>query len=906
MCEEQKGFHLQKWYADLIDNASGDLTIIYLGELKWSFVHLHFTNILRFLQRDRLISTASFSSYTPPTMDSNLLRIESQETSGQWKSTRPSITERLYENEQGYILWECFMPSADGQIRHNDCIHRGWGYIERLTLTLKPWQLPIHILRWGRFLSNDHAVVWIRWQGDEERFLIFHNGTKHLNGTIDDRTIQFSNYRLILSRRYTLRDGPVMQTVFNPYLWIKRIIPSSFLHHLIECKWQTRSEFYQDDQCLAHGWSIHETVEWKYPANLIGKISYGALFTFILPLLLIFWSRKTEEYVTLSVPSHSVFAVLMIAIGVFLMTFAMTELWMQGHGLPMNAYPPPKFVTTGVYRFFGHPIYLGASVLSFGLSMYYQSKSGFWFTSPVLTLAWLALVYGYENEHLHQRFPQMSYRPFFHLPSNRLDRSEMSDLLSAYCLVLIPWLILYQILIFIGTPRHALSTYLPFEHFIPVVEWTEIFYLLAYPYVALLPCLLQTKQQLRHYMIDSWFNLGIGIYLQYLLPLIAVPKHFVPTTIFGHVLIEERQLDGPNGACPSFHVSWSFISAYHYTCRFPRYQSLFYLLAILISISCLTTGMHSLIDILAGWLLYLVCIRQDRLWNLCRNSYEHLANSWAAYRLGPLRVMNHSIYAFLSASSGCFLLCSLLEHVGVVLFVSLSSLCMAAVWGQWMEKSAGLSRPFGYFGGILGGAIGSILASVLFQKSTISILAAFALVSPWIQATGRLRCIVQGCCHGRPTSNDAIGIRVINGKSRVCSLSQLKNVPIHLTAGYSIVANLIIGTLLWRLWYADVELCMIIGLYFILIGQSRFVEEAFRGEIQTPIYYQLKIYQWFSILFVLIGILISMLPMMEIDHLSFHTCRHHLLPSLLLGFGTALLTGTDFPESNRLFSRLTD
>ena len=904
--EAPKGFYLEKWYMDLIDARTGDLTIIYLGEMKWKFVHLHFTNILRFLQRIQLISTVSFSDYTPPTVGKTSFRVQSQQVSGQWKSTIPSIVEYLYQNDHGYILWECVMPYANGRIQDGDRTHQGLGYIERLTLTLKPWQLPIHILRWGRFLSTDHSIVWIRWQGDEERCLIFHNGTKYLDGTIDDGDVQFSKYRLRLLNKYTLRNGPVSQTVFNPYRWIQRIFPSNFLHHLIERKWQTWSEFYQEDQCLVQGWSVHETVNWKSQGALIGKISYGALFTLILPLLMIVWCKKTEDYITLPVFGHPFLAVLMIFIGLLLMSFAMTELWIQGHGLPMNAYPPPKFVSTGVYRLFSHPIYLGASALSLGLSMYYQSKSGFWLISPLLTLAWLALVYGYENEHLHRRFPHLKYHPLFHLPYDHPDLCEASDVFSAYALVLFPWLLLYQSIIFIGTPRCALSTYLPFEQFVPVIEWTEIFYLLAYPHVVLLPCLIQTKQQLRSYMIDSYFNLGIGIYLQYVLPLIAAPKPFTPTTILGRLLIEERRLDGPTGACPSFHVSWSFISAYHYTCRFPRYKFLFYLLATLISISCATTGMHSLIDILAGWLLFFVCTRRNYLWIHVKNFYQYLANSWVAYRLGPLRIMNYSVYGFLSASSGCFLLCSLLEHVSIVLLVSSSSLCMAALWGQWIEKSSGLSRPFGYFGCILGGAMGSMFASYFFQTSIVAIFAAFALVSPWIQGTGRFRCIVQGCCHGRPTSNESMGVRVSNPKSRVCSLSKLTNIPIHPTAGYSIVANLIIAMLLWRLWYSNVAQCLIIGLYFILIGLSRFVEEAFRGEIQTPIYFQLTIYQWMSMIFVLLGVLVSMLPSTEIDHLHFQVRPEYLLPSLLFGFCTAFTVGIDFPDSNRLFSRLAD
>ena len=904
--EQESGFYLSKWYADLIDEQTGDLTIIYLGEMKWNFIKIPFTNILRFLQRHELLSHASFSVLSQPELDNGSLRINTERITGQWTTRSSSITERLYENTDGYIHWECWMPCAEGQITINDRIYQGLGYVERLTLTLKPWQLPMDNLRWGRFVSSNHSIVWIQWQGNEEKCLIFHNGTKHIQGIITDEEIQFDNYRLNLTQKYTLRDGPVSKTVFKRYTWIKRLFPSNFLSHLIECKWQTWSQFYEDDHLRTEGWSIHENVNIKPRWNLLGKISYGALFTVLIPLLLVFWSKRTEYQINLPVPEYPALGLFLFVFGVFLMISAMIELWFVGNGLPMNAYPPPTFVNTGVYYFMAHPIYIGSSMISFGLSIYFESRSGFWLISTCLTLAWLALVHGYENENLQQRFPQINYHPFFHLPDDLDSSLELSDRISAYGLVLFPWLILYETIIFIGIPHDPLSTYLPYEQMIPVMEWTTIFYALAYPYVILLPLILQTKQQLRSFMIDGWMNLAIGIYCQFVFPFIAQPKSFTPTNIFGHLLEMERHFDGANGACPSFHVSWAFLSAYHYTYRFPRCKIVFYLLAIVISISCMTTGMHSLIDVLTGWLLFFICIRRDYLLSCLRNGYEYLANSWSAYQLGYLRILSHSFYAGSTGFIGYLLLCSLLGNIYVIFIVSCSSIICAAIWGQFIEQASGLSRPFGYFGCILGGVLSSIISSYVFHIPIIAIIATFALISPWIQAGGRTRCIIQGCCHGRPTTNFAIGIVVNNPKSRVCSLSKLNNIPVHPTAGYSIVANIILGILLWRLWYSNVSLNLIISLYMILIGLSRFVEETFRGEVQTPVYFNLKIYQWMSIIFVLSGIVITMIPMNDSTRLNFHCRLIYLIPSILFGFFAAFVLGMDFPESKRRFSRLTD
>jgi hypothetical protein len=156
---------------------------------------------------------------------------------------------------------------------------------------------------------------------------------------------------------------------------------------------------------------------------------------------------------------HPNASILSIFIGICMILSAFIQLWIQGERLPMNPYPSVKFVTTGVYKFFAHPAYIGCSMISFGLSMYCQSESGFWLVSPILTLAWCALVHGYENEHLRKRFPTSSFRPMLDLPDDISNMCQLSDILSAYGLVLIPWLLLYQSIIFMGTSRHAISTY---------------------------------------------------------------------------------------------------------------------------------------------------------------------------------------------------------------------------------------------------------------------------------------------------------------------------------------------------------------------------------------------------------------------------------------------------------------
>jgi prolipoprotein diacylglyceryltransferase len=168
---------------------------------------------------------------------------------------------------------------------------------------------------------------------------------------------------------------------------------------------------------------------------------------------------------------------------------------------------------------------------------------------------------------------------------------------------------------------------------------------------------------------------------------------------------------------------------------------------------------------------------------------------------------------------------------------------------------------------------------------------------------GRLRCLVQGCCHGRPATPD-IGIRYVHARSRVCRLADLKGVPLHPTPLYSILWNVVIAMVMTRLWVVHAELSLIGGLYLILTGIGRFCEEGYRGEPQTAILAGLRLYQWIAIGTVLFGAAITALARggpAPAAHFSW------LVLAIATGFGmvSTLLLGVDAPESGRRFARLT-
>ena len=176
------------------------------------------------------------------------------------------------------------------------------------------------------------------------------------------------------------------------------------------------------------------------------------------------------------------------------------------------------------------------------------------------------------------------------------------------------------------------------------------------------------------------------------------------------------------------------------------------------------------------------------------------------------------------------------------------------------------------------------------------------MAAPWIQAIGRLRCLVQGCCHGRPSSEN-IGIRFTHPNSRVNKISGLAGVPLHPTQLYSIGTNIFIGLVLIRLFSIGISASFIIGIYFILNGTGRFVEESLRGEAQTPYWAGMRIYQWIAVINILIGILFTTIPCSVV--LVFQPNLLSLFLAIGMGILVAIASGVDFPKSNLRFARLT-
>jgi len=631
------------------------------------------------------------------------------------------------------------------------------------------------------------------------------------------------------------------------------------------------------------------------PAARAGRVLYGATFALALPGVLALWARATEGAVTLPA-LRSPAGLLLLAAGVALILWGWAALWLHGGGLPMNAFPPQRLVTRGPYALFAHPIYVGFCAAVLGAAIWRGSASGLWLVFPCTALACAALVLGYEGRDLRERFGAAP-RPLFALPDDSPERATAADRLRVLLLVMVPWLAFYGAAI-LATPERGISTFLRFEARWPVVEEAELVYASTYPVVFAAALAPRTKAEARDLIARGLYACALVFPLYFALPLVASPRPFEPRGVLGDLLLFERAHDTPAAAFPSFHVLFALMAAEAWAGRWPRLAWPARIWAGLAVASCLLTGMHSLFDVAAGAAAFALVMRAERVWDALRRLAERAANSWREWRLGPVRIINHGAWAGLGNLIALSIVAAALGpgHSGTVVATASAGLVGSLLWARLIERPPPMMRPYGFYGGVFG-----IMIAAAFFPEPWTILAGYCCAAPFVQSLGRVRCLVQGCCHGARAS-EGVGIRYRIETSRVVKCG-LGGVPLHPTPLYSILWNAVIALVLLRLWWAHAPAHFVGGLYLVLSALGRFVEESFRGEPQTPTLWRLRVYQWVAAATVLGGIAIMSLARgapMAAPGLDWRS----VAAAAAYGLLTWAALGVDFPESNRRFSRL--
>jgi protein-S-isoprenylcysteine O-methyltransferase Ste14 len=634
-----------------------------------------------------------------------------------------------------------------------------------------------------------------------------------------------------------------------------------------------------------------------------GKLLYGFLFVAVLPFGLVAWARATEDLIGLPGYEARGAGGAVVGIGLLMMMSAFFSLWRDGGGLPMNAFPPPRFVDRGVYGLLGHPIYVGFVLACGGVSLVTGSASGLWLVTPAVALAAFALVVGYEGPSLRARFGDRYRPPRLHLPLPDAETPTVWNRASVFVLVFLPWTVAYEAVQFMGVPPDGVVSHLPFEAHWPVLEWSTAVYASVYFLVLLTPLVASTGKALHRFSMSALVATVAVTVIYLTVPLIAPPRPFEATSFLGRLLAHEQGFNNTVAAFPAFHVLWAFFAA----AAWPgRRRTAVFLWASCIALSCITTGMHSLADVGFALLLFPLFHRYDRVWSWMRRGSESVANAWREWRVGPVRVMNHGFFGGASMAVGVLIAGMAVgpDFLPGGAIVAPLGLLGAAAWAQKLEGSPALLRPFGFYGSVLGVSAGVVISQIVAGNGWV-LFGGFAVAAPWVQAIGRFRCLIQGCCHGGPAPAH-LGIRYFHNRSRVTRLADLAGVAIYPTPLISILGNLIIGAMLVRLWSLGAAPTFVAGTYFLLSGLARFVEESYRAEPQTKLVGPLHIYHWFAIASVVIGAALSGIDAVPPAGWIHAPTPGTVLLAVIMGIAAGFAMGVDLPGSNRRFSRLAE
>ena len=581
----------------------------------------------------------------------------------------------------------------------------------------------------------------------------------------------------------------------------------------------------------------------KQRSSFIGKVLYGSIFVVILPALLLCWAFVLDRSIDWPVPSLPILAAGSIILGLVFIIKGMLDLTRFGHGLPMNAYPPQTFVTKGMYSLFSHPIYLGAVFLSAGIAVWFQSSSGLYIITPILALMTLSLVYGYELEDMEKRFGSVihHYSPLFSLPLSSEHTAQWPKKVAMCLRIFLPWALVGYFVDYARCTQTCTGEFMGLLTTQAWHNWLGIIWMIPYLYLIVVLLVARTEKSLLQKAIAGILATVVGMYVYIVLPAFGIPLS---------------------------NTTWNW------------------------TIVSLT--------------LVILAMNYRFIWTILLRISEWIANSrhdWL-FADGHFRIINHSLYSGLGGAIAVGILSYVMGNPFAALVLLACGLVGAAVFAQVLWGSNTLARPYGYWGAVIGGGVGGLIVTFVFGIPFITIALAAVLCAPFAQAIGRLRCLVQGCCHGTVTTKD-LGIRIWQSQSRVVVISGLKGQYILDTQLYSILFNIPLGFLLWSLWLSqDVSSSFIIGLYFILTGIERFTEDAYRGEIQTRFRKGLRENQWIALGALLIGIALTMIPT-SLPGNPAGALNLVLFATMVAGgFLAAFAMSMDFPKSTLRYSRL--
>lgn len=258
-------FELSKWYLDCVTQ-EGQTFIAYAGTLRWKSLSLHYQSSLLNSGCDGTRTLFSMRSFRPPSTVGPALSWNSPplQLEATWNALEPPLHATILQSDAGAIEWDCLQPRAEASVRLGKAGDiRGLGYAEQLRTTIPPWRFPLQELRWGRFLSEAHSVIWIDWRGPYCMQVVFLDGAEVHAESISEQQVLLARHAGVLefTESRVLREGALAKTALAKIPNVQKLFPQSVLG-IHERKWVSRAVLRGNSIPDAPGWAIHEVVQW--------------------------------------------------------------------------------------------------------------------------------------------------------------------------------------------------------------------------------------------------------------------------------------------------------------------------------------------------------------------------------------------------------------------------------------------------------------------------------------------------------------------------------------------------------------------------------------------------------------------------------------------------------------------
>jgi|WetSurMetagenome_2_1015567.scaffolds.fasta_scaffold78123_2 hypothetical protein len=252
-------FSLKKWYLDAADD-QGNVYIGYYVLLKWGKFELNGLQHLWRFPGDIETQTDITRQSAPGYERKDRLVWKPRGFEGIWESVGEPVKATLLDVEEGKIVWQCTQPKARASVNSTKLSFSGWGYTECIDITVPVWKLPFKTLYWGRCHTNNHYLVWIKWEGKTKQNWIWLDGKCSHDFVIEANKISGDDFLLELGKNVPLREGKIGSTILQPFRNLTRFLPKTVLS-LDERKWYCMGILHSKSE-VEPAIVIYEKVSW--------------------------------------------------------------------------------------------------------------------------------------------------------------------------------------------------------------------------------------------------------------------------------------------------------------------------------------------------------------------------------------------------------------------------------------------------------------------------------------------------------------------------------------------------------------------------------------------------------------------------------------------------------------------